>query len=199
MDNQTEVIRQQMEGTRTALTDKLVQLEAQVSDKVQQATSSVADTVEAVSETVDNVKETVQDTVDAVKHTFDLDWHAKQHPWMLFGGAILLGLVGGRILRGPERTRQYRPAPQPQPAPPPPAPPPQRAEKPKEESHGIFDRLREEASGLKKVGIGLAMGVLREVVSHAVPTPLGAPVATMVNGLTERLGGKPLGVDAEAN
>src|SRR5262245_48335249 len=118
MGDQTEVIRQQMEGTRTALAEKLGKLEAEVTGKVQQATSSVAETVENVSETVDSVKETVEGTVDAVKHTFDLEWHARHHPWLLLGGAVFLGFVGGRMLAGPGRPRErhhraHRPPPPP--------------------------------------------------------------------------------------
>jgi hypothetical protein len=195
MEDQTEVIRQQMEGTRTALTEKLVKLEAQVTDKVQQATSSVAETVESVSEAVDNVKETVSDTVDTVKNSFDLNWHAQHHPWLLLGGAVFLGFVGGRILRGPDRPREsrrqrdYYPT-----SPPPPPPKPAAEEKPREQSPGLLGRFAEEASGLKKIGIGMAMGVLREVVANAVPHALGAPVSQVLNNVTEKLGGQPLGV-----
>ena len=46
MDSETEVIRQQMEGTRTALSDKLGKLEEQLDQKVHQTAESVAETVE---------------------------------------------------------------------------------------------------------------------------------------------------------
>jgi hypothetical protein len=194
MEDQTEVIRQQMEGTRTALTEKLVMLEAQVTDKVQQATSSVAETVESVSEAVDNVKESVSETVDAVKNSFDLNWHAEHHPWLLLGGAALLGFVGGRMLRGPDRPRETRRQREYYPPSPPSAPPRLTAEeKPKEQSPGLLDRFSEEVSSLKKIGIGMAMGVLREVVAHAVPNALGPPVAQVINNVTEKLGGQLLG------
>jgi len=198
MASETEVIREQMEGTRTALAEKVGLLEAQVTEKMQQASTTVADTVESVAETVDNVKETVEGTVQAVKHTFDLQWHADHHPWLLVGGSVVLGLLGGRILRGPSerprsrgRTREAPPAALP--APPPPAPPAAET-KPQSSAPGLLGRLGQEIGDLKQLGIGMALGVLREVVIRAVPAKVGPMLSDAVNSLTEKLGGKPLGV-----
>jgi len=185
MDNDTEVIRQQMEGTRTALSEKLEKLETQLSEKVQEAGASVAETAATVAETVDNVKETVEETVEAVKDTFDLQYHAERHPWALVGGAVFLGFVGGRLLRRPSRPRyrEYYPPPPPPRAEPRPAP---------QDNTGLIGQLRQESTDLKKLGIGVAMSVLREVVAKAVPAVLGPPVAEIVNSLTTKIGGKPL-------
>jgi hypothetical protein len=68
MDNE-DVIREQMEDTRTSLTEKLENLEQEVATTVQGATTNVADTVEAVKETVEAVKDSVQETVATVKYT----------------------------------------------------------------------------------------------------------------------------------
>jgi len=190
MDNETEVIRQQMEGTRTALSEKLGKLETQLTDKVQQTGVTVAETVESVSDTVENVKETVEQTVEAVAHTFDLEWHAKNHPWALLGGAVFVGFLGARMLGRSERSRRRdydRPPPQ-RPTPVAPA---------ASNGHGPLGHLERESSDLKKVGIGMAMGVLREVVARAVPAALGPPIAAAVNGLTVRLGGHPVGESSE--
>ena len=69
MDDEPEVIRQQMEETRSALTDKIERLEHQVVGTVQNTTRAVNDTVEnvkeAVQETVSTVKDTVSGTVEA--------------------------------------------------------------------------------------------------------------------------------------
>ena len=48
MAHETEMIRQEMEGTRASLAEKLEKLEHQVTEKVQAATTTVADTVETV-------------------------------------------------------------------------------------------------------------------------------------------------------
>ena len=58
MDDDPEVIRSQMEETRSSLTDKIERLEQTVTDKVQ-----------GVADTVESVKGAVRDTVDAVKGT----------------------------------------------------------------------------------------------------------------------------------
>jgi ElaB/YqjD/DUF883 family membrane-anchored ribosome-binding protein len=103
MAHETEVIRQEMEGTRASLAEKLEQLEHQVTEKVQAATTTVADTVESVTSTVDSVKQSFTGTVDAVKQSLDLERHARQHPWMLVGGAFAVGLIGGHMLGGSRR------------------------------------------------------------------------------------------------
>jgi ElaB/YqjD/DUF883 family membrane-anchored ribosome-binding protein len=203
MDDQTEVIRHQMEGTRMALAEKLELLEAQVTEKVQQATSAVTETVDNVSDVVGDVKETVEETVDAVKHTFDLQWHAQHHPWMVLGGAVVLGFVGGSLLRPSRpRERHEKPArasfiPSPQPEPPPPPKPAHHEARSSEgkssEWSQVWGWLGKEAEDLKKLGIGVALGVLREVVVNTLPSQLGPMLSEGLNTLTQKLGGMPLG------
>jgi len=181
MASESEVIRHQMEGTRRDLADKIDQLEAKV-----------AGTVESVSETVGNVRETVEETVEAVEHTFDLNWHAQRHPWMLLGGAVLVGFLGGAMLRSRRRervTHHWTALPPPTPALP---PPPKKEEHKEAPGGGILDSLSQEASELKKYGIGMAMGVMREVVANALPTVIAPAVSEAVNHLTVRLGGQPI-------
>jgi len=102
MANEPEVIRQQMEETRSDLQTKLETLEQQVKDTVQEATEAVSDTVatvkETVKETVETVKETVEETVESVKETFNLTRQVQAHPWPAFACATLVGFVGSRLL-----------------------------------------------------------------------------------------------------
>jgi phage-related protein len=101
MDNEPEVIQRQMEQTRSALAEKLGELERQVMDTVQSTTATVSETVEnvteAVSETVENVSEAVSEAVQTVKSTFDIKGHVERHPWPMLGGSVVLGFLGGRL------------------------------------------------------------------------------------------------------
>jgi len=107
-----EVIRQQMQETRSALTDKLEKLEQQVVDTVQEAKCTVTETVEtvkeAVGETVDTVKGSVESTVETLKEACDLRLQTERHPWGMFSASVALGLLGGLLF--PSRTRSQRPA-----------------------------------------------------------------------------------------
>src|SRR5690349_13555069 len=102
MDHETEVIRGQMQQTRTALAQKLETLECQVTGTAHQARAAVSDTVEtvrsAVQETVGFAKESVQETVEAFKESVNLPLQARRHPWAVMGGAFTVGFVGGFLL-----------------------------------------------------------------------------------------------------
>jgi ElaB/YqjD/DUF883 family membrane-anchored ribosome-binding protein len=108
---------QDIEDTRSAITEKLEILEERVRETVEGAQSSVGDivdnvkdmldtTVEAVrhgvegaqstvDEIVETVKGTVGDTVETVKRTLDVPYQVDQHPWLMFGGATLAGYLLG--------------------------------------------------------------------------------------------------------
>jgi hypothetical protein len=114
--DKSTVIMEHMEDTRKDLADKLEQLEKKVTDTV----GSVTDLVEKVPETVETVKETIEETVQtvtgtvhqtlgAVKHGvaetvetvksfFDIPYQVNRHPWLMLGGSVLLGYLGGRLL-----------------------------------------------------------------------------------------------------
>jgi len=118
MDSESpEVIEQQMEETRSSLTEKVAALESQVVGTVQTATQAVQDTVstvksavqetvstvkESVQESVAAVKETVQGSVDAVKEnvkeTFDVTHHVQENPYLMVGGAVVAGLITGLLV-----------------------------------------------------------------------------------------------------
>jgi len=116
MPDKSEVIMGNMDETRKDLADKLGELEK----KVTQTVSSVADLVEKVPETVESVKETIQETVstvtgsvhdtveavkggmestvESVKSFFNIPRQVDRHPWLMMGGSVLLGYLGGRLL-----------------------------------------------------------------------------------------------------
>jgi len=107
MENE-EVIRQQMEDTRTSLTAKLETLEEKLVSTVQETTSAVQETVstvketvhegvEAVHETVATVKEGVNESVETVKDFFDIQAQVNHHPWLMVGGSVAVGFTLGML------------------------------------------------------------------------------------------------------
>jgi len=203
VDKELEVIRHQMEHTRSSLADKIEALETEFRGTVEGATSAVANTVETVQETVATVKESVEETVETVRESLDVRKHVERHPWAMFGGAVAVGCVAGYVFGG-------RGASQPEPveATPPPQPLPTArngAEKRNGASRKAADT--EEESGplhssfqaLKGLAIGTLMGVLRDVLVQAVPSNLASDLAGVVDDMTTKLGGKPLRRPDEAN
>lgn len=122
MDHEAEVIKHQMEETRSSLAEKLETLEHQVVGTVQQTTTAVSNTVEAVKETVESVKDAVGDTVERAKESvhetmeslqesLDIPRQVERHPWGMFTGSVALGLLTGYLLptgHGRSHGRGYR-------------------------------------------------------------------------------------------
>jgi len=116
MENEPEVIRHQMEETRSSLQDKLEVLEQQVMNTVKEANQTVEtvkETVEAVKDTVqdtvvtmketvqgtvESVKDSVHETVESVKETLDVERQVRAHPWAMVMGATACGFVAGKVL-----------------------------------------------------------------------------------------------------
>jgi len=137
MDQRTDDIQQtieetrhDIEETRASMSEKLELLEERVRDTLEETRTAVGDivdnvkgtvedTVGAVKETVDgakstveniveNVKETMDDTVTKVKRSFDLRYQVEQNPWLMVGGAVVVGSIIGSLLnRGDEDRRHY--------------------------------------------------------------------------------------------
>jgi len=226
MDNEPEpeVIRQQMDETRTALTEKIEKLEQQVIGTVQEATTAVAETVgtvkEAVQDTVASVKETVSETVETVKETFDLPRQVEKRPWTMMLGSAALGFLGGYLLGGGREQRSRErvaggphygqarsgreeyyasrstgngngygattttsaPATSSSPA--------------RQEEPGLLDSLgttfQSELSQLKGLAVGAMGGLLRDMLTRAVPEPMQHQVGDLLDNLTTKLGGQPV-------
>jgi ElaB/YqjD/DUF883 family membrane-anchored ribosome-binding protein len=89
MDPQPDMIRQQIDETRSHLTDKLETLEAEVKGTVQSA-----------KETVENVKESVHHAKETVKRTFDIPYQVDRHPWGMMGLSLVSGAIAGALLGG---------------------------------------------------------------------------------------------------
>ncbi len=88
MANETEVIREKMEATRTDLSDKIEKLEQQVVNTVQEASSTVADAVQGAKDVVESVKDTMEGAMGTVKDTVDSVRDTMENVTGAVGGAV---------------------------------------------------------------------------------------------------------------
>ncbi len=212
MDQEPDVIRHQIEDTRSSLTDKIETLENQVLATVQNARQTVEGTIEnvreTVEETIENVKSSVENTVDSVKETFDVRRQVERHPWAAVGCSFAAGFAVGTLLesrRGPlfgpsgwvdrmgegsrypatYREPEHRRA----------------AEAPRQEltrqpsGPSWFDRLltqfQPEIDRAKEMAIGALMGVARDYAKANLPM-LSPQIDELMNRVTEKVGGEPV-------
>jgi ElaB/YqjD/DUF883 family membrane-anchored ribosome-binding protein len=202
MPDEQEAIRQDMEETRSSLTDKISILEERVVETVHDASEGVKDTIEkvkdAVEESVCKVKETFGDTVDTVKETFSIRTQVERRPWLAMAGAVGIGFLAGHWLSQPERTNVNQPLPRPKrygngahrdPAASFSAP------RPAAEA-GIVDHLSKtfesELTQIKGLAIGTLGGIVRDLVTDIVPDMLRPSVTEVLNGVTTKLGGQAI-------
>jgi len=190
MAEEPDVIREQIEETRSALTEKLETLEGQVRDTVQSAKATVEDTIETV-------KSSVQQTVESVQQTFDLRYQVDRHPWAMTGGSFVVGLLLGNYVEGRRQTRQvslphadayskpnggqslmgY-------------TPPVSAPAKPSLVKR-VLSAFDDEIDKVKGVAIGAAMGLVRDLAKRSLPQ-LASQIDDVVNNATVKLGGDPL-------
>jgi len=188
-ERELEVIRQQMEETHESLVDKLEALEGKVRG-----------TVEDVEHAVTHTAEAVKDTVQSVKETLNVSAHVRRHPWLMFGGAVATGFFASCLL-GRSRKEAQHVLSQPEVSPGVSAPtlshnghngrngaveeePAKEAEEPGPLQAGLEQ--------LKGLAVGMLLGLLRETLVSAVPKEWSPDVASAMDDVTTRLGGKAL-------
>jgi len=204
MADHPEVIRKQMEETRSNLEDKLEALENQVSETVQSTSEAVSETVESVKETVENVTATVKETVESVAQTFDLGLQTERHPWIVFGASVAVGCLASQLFGGQTRHSAYGESRTGTSSPPPEtAPNERRWDQVAEASHrpptraepahnGKKSWFGEELSRLKGLALGSLMGVVRDMAARGFPGALGQRIAQEVDHLNTTLGGETI-------
>lgn len=219
-----EAIKTQMEARRSSLAEKLEALENQVADSVQGVTSAVSnakevvqDTVDSVKDSVESVKDSMQETMGSVKEAFDFERQFDNHPWLLMGGALVLGFAAGQALPDmPATGRSSRsngrtPSPYgngshraeglagttstPATAGVMSAASMSAAQQPQQKPswfHSIAQSLAPEIDKLKALAIGTALGLARDYVKKSVPPDLGNKLSGMFDDMTQKLGGQPV-------
>jgi len=213
MENE-DVILNQMEDTRTSLTEKLETLEKSVASTVQGASSNVAQTVEAVKDTVEAVKDTVQDTVatvkssvddtiDAVKCTveegvtavkdfLDIPAHVRAHPWLMFGGSIAAGFFLETLVARPAARRRPLAT-----HGTPPLPPDHVSGEARIAPHeatsmlsGLIQKFQPEIQRLKGVALGAFLSAIRDSVLKSVPPHMASSLEEIFENVSKKLGGE---------
>jgi len=203
-------IKRRMERTRARMAGRLHSLSRnihEVKDTVESAVESVKDTVATVQDTVQSTVETVQSTVSSTVETAKDALDIRKHPLIWLGGSVVAGFVGGLWLRSREKTQApaYYPSglsyPPPGPAPVPftpaapaaPAAPPPQA---RDEGPGLTDQISHLVGSyldqFKGMGIGAAVGLLRDFVAKEVPPNFRSDVMEIGNNLIKELGGQVL-------
>lgn len=93
MDQTNDRIEQDVKDilrTRMAISDKLEMLEHRVEEKMERSKT-------AVQELVDHTAKVVEGMMDKTKQTLDPVNQFRERPWVMLGGAILLGYVAGVV------------------------------------------------------------------------------------------------------
>jgi hypothetical protein len=199
-------VKQQMSQTRAALAEKLETLETKVLGTVHEATDTVAQTVHEVGstarETAQSVRATMHEAIGSVRDALDVSRQVQEHPWLLVGGSVFAGYVGGRILDNLERGH----------LPSVPSLPvrPERflpqgselrermeSERPAVRSSGtsflksLLDTFAPELEKAKRAAVGMALGLVRDKLSEAVPPQMRENVTEMMDRVAVKLGGEP--------
>ena len=192
-DNDTEVIKRQMEETRLSLAQKIENLSDQVSQTVQEATEAVSGTVETVKEAVSDTREAVHETVQSVKRSLDLASHVQEYPWLMMGGAVAVGFAAGRLIPSlatpsPRRELAAKLSSNGQIT--------ERAIPPRREEEAgpsrLHSALASEVGKLKPLAVSLLLGLIREKIIRPLDPPLSNSLAELVDEVTVNLGGTPM-------
>jgi ElaB/YqjD/DUF883 family membrane-anchored ribosome-binding protein len=206
MPPETELIKQQMGQTRAALTEKLDTLETKVFSAVGTTTDTVTRTVHEVGatvrETAQDVRATMHESLASFRDALDVTHQVKEHPWLMMGGSVLAGYVGGVVLDNLERghlpslphlpigaeqllprnaeLRERMES----------RPPTQRS------GSSFFQALAEsfapELEKLKRTAVSMALGVVRDKINESVPPQMREHVSEMMDRVTTKLGGEPV-------
>jgi ElaB/YqjD/DUF883 family membrane-anchored ribosome-binding protein len=152
VDDQPQVIRSQMDQTRSDLTEKLESLEHRVSEGMQTTGAAVSDTMTSV-----------RDAAQSVREALDFRLQVHRHPWIAIGGSVALGYLAARLLEGPAQ----RPATSVAPRELPPS-----LSRPATEGDRSHSSSRDHGGQLRGVALGLLMSVMHHLAARGLPLVL---------------------------
>jgi hypothetical protein len=192
MAYEPEMIRRQMQETRSSLAEKLETLE----DRLVGAAEGVAS---AATETAGAVKATVQESVQTIHDAVDVNQHIQRQPLTALAASICAGFACGRLLASSAGSQ----------APLADLPPPGagngretavafRSKMPEAASTGgrwlqrAIQSFEPELNKLKELAVGMAVGMIRDVVHDTAASSVKQPLTDLLNDVTVKLGGRPL-------
>jgi len=199
MENDTEVIRQQMADTRSALSEKVEAVEELVSSAVKETAQAVTKTVESVTSTVENtvnsventvntVSETVSESVESVKEALNISACVEKYPWGSMAGSVALGYALGLLLTPPKNGSStgtstgtlgaFASS-----------PPASTGETAPSSSGSFLSSWMPIIDKIKGLAVGSAAGLLGEMAMNMVPDNLKSEVSRLIDDTTRNLGG----------
>jgi len=188
MENDTEVIRQQMADTRSALSEKVEAVEELVSSAVKETAQAVTKTVETVTNTVENTVNTVSDSVESVKDAFNVSACVEKYPWGAMAGSVALGYTLGLLLTPPKDGTStgtstgtlgaFASSPT-----------ASTGETAPSSSGSFLSSWAPIIDKVKGLAVGSAAGLLGEMVMNMVPDNLKSEVSRLIDDTTRNLGG----------
>jgi hypothetical protein len=206
MPPETELVKQQMSQTRAALSDKLESLENKVLGTVHETTDAVAQTAHnigcAARETAHDVRATMHEAVSTVRDALDVGRQMQRHPWLMMGGSVFAGYVGGRVLDTLEGG--HLPSLPELPSHPERLLPSGSELRERIETNrtthrrsgpsflrSLTETFAPELDKLKRAAVGMTLGLVRDKLGEVVPPQMRENVNEMIDRVTVKLGGEP--------
>jgi hypothetical protein len=114
MDQKEIYIKQNIEKTREAMSEKIERLESRIHKALEGPKSTIhtvigsidrlkgtiEETKLAIDHGLDTINQAVDETITRVNPTADLIARVNHDPWIMIGSAILMGYVMGSLNRG---------------------------------------------------------------------------------------------------
>jgi ElaB/YqjD/DUF883 family membrane-anchored ribosome-binding protein len=88
-------VRETVAGAHAAVAEIVATVQDTVDTTVAVVQQGVAGAQSTVEEIVTTVQDTVGETIDTVKRTVDVPYQVDRHPWLLVGGATVVGYLLG--------------------------------------------------------------------------------------------------------
>jgi hypothetical protein len=103
IEREPEAIQTESEETRGGLAGTLGTLEQGIKDTWHGAAAAATRTAEGVrtaaTTTMHAMQGAAHSTGEAMGRAFDFPAHVRRHPWLMMGGAMLLGVAAGYLAR----------------------------------------------------------------------------------------------------